>query len=385
VIDDPAAPSVPATTSEDAPAQQLSVKEAIAAKRAELAGAIADGTASGASAEAEELVRELAAQGRTPEQIAQNLRARGMFSSVVSAGSSVGTAADVVKRILDAKPADAAPGADEAPNPLLVTVDDGVEIELPDAETAAAARQSMLRTSEYREAMAAVAAHDAELQAFHDVFATDPVSVVVPRLAESPQLAVDLARHLLALPGVRAAVEADPREDTELLASLGQRQRQGTAQLARIGAAREYRDTVAAAVDRVIQGTTLSGDALELARTDFVRDIAAHVRANGNRPIPLAVLPQLLQARAAQYGLDPNAVAVAFTSTAPPRPRTARAADVEEARATGPKLAAASRSRREAAAVPGAGAGARPARVELPTNQTVSQRIASLKKMFLGR
>jgi len=138
----------------------------------------------------------------------------------------------------------------------------------------------------------------------------------------------------------------------------------------------------------------MSEDEAALFRDDALTDVANWCRAN---PKVARLRPEdvigILERRLRHHGLTPESALAGLSSGQPLRRATAAAPkkapapsipDVPTALATGAKLKAASADRREAAAIPGAGAGARPTKIELPAQQGVMERIASLKELLTG-
>jgi len=277
-----------------------------------------------------------------------------------------------------------------------------IKLAVEDAETLERINQALkggLRRDEFARSMEAVTRQREELDLVEQHLELDPIGFLAERV--KPDLQVELVRHLLSLPNVYEAVTADleewqdPDKARARRAELGKdradRSRQTERELAQISAVREQgrkiRDTVEAIVP-----ADMSEDEAALFRDDALTDVANWCRAN---PKVARLRPEdvigILERRLRHHGLTPESALAGLSSGQPLRRATAAAPkkalapstpDVPTALATGAKLKQASVDRREAAAIPGAGAGARPTKIEVPAQQGVKERIASLRKIL---
>jgi len=279
-----------------------------------------------------------------------------------------------------------------------------IKLAVDDAETLERVNQAIkggLRRDEFNRSMEAVNRQREELDLVEQHLKIDPVGFLVEQV--KPDIQVELVRHLLSLPEVFEAVTADleewqdPDKARARRAELGKdradRSRQAERELSHLAAVREQgrkiRDTVEALVP-----ADMNEEEAALFRDDCLTDVAHWCRANPKvaRLRPEEVIG-ILERRLRHHGLTPESALAGLSSGQPLRRATAAAPkkapapstpDVPTALATGAKLKQASVERREAAAIPGAGAGARPAKIELPAQQGVKERIGSLRKLILG-
>lgn len=288
------------------------------------------------------------------------------------------------------------PGRRPGEEPIKLAVEDAATLERINQ-----ALKGGLRRDEFARSMEAVNRQREELDIVEQHLEIDPVGFLAERV--KPEIQVELVRHLLSLPEVFEKVTADleewqdPDKARARRAELGKdradRSRQTERELAQIREVREQgrkiRDTVEA-----IMPADMQEDEAALFRDDCLTDVAAWCRANPKvaRLRPEEVIG-ILERRLRHHGLTPESALAGLSSGQPLRRATAAAPkkalapstpDVPTALATGAKLKAASADRREAAAIPGAGAGARPAKIELPAQQGVKERIGSLRKLLTG-
>jgi hypothetical protein len=286
------------------------------------------------------------------------------------------------------------PGRRPGEEPIKLAVEDAATLERLNQ-----ALKGGLRRDEFARSMEAVNRQREELDIVEQHLELDPVGFLAERV--KPEIQVELVRHLLSLPEVFEKVTADleewqdPDKARARRAELGRdradRSRQTERELGQIRAVREQgrkiRDTVEAIIPADMQE-----DEAALFRDDCLTDVAAWCRANPKvaRLRPEEVIG-ILDRRLRHHGLTPESALAGLSSGQPLRRATAAAPqkapapsipDVPTALATGAKLKQASVDRREAAAIPGAGAGARPTKIEVPAQQGVKERIASLRKIL---
>jgi hypothetical protein len=259
--------------------------------------------------------------------------------------------------------------------PPLTPDGEPVRLALDDAETA-----SLLRTYVNAGANATeIAAAQQEVEDTLLLMETDPVGVIRDRM--TPERRAEVAKVLMAYPDVREAVMNDERDPSQVLLEAEQQRAAGIKRVQ----VRAYARDVHAVIARMCEG--LDQEAATGLYNDLVRDAAELVKANRDQPFALADAPQLFANRLSLYGVDPAdaAARLARGGLSPSRgnARSDDAAAIAAARDTGKKFTAGRAARREFSAVPGAGAGARPAKVEMPAQQGVKERIAELRKRFL--
>jgi hypothetical protein len=279
-----------------------------------------------------------------------------------------------------------------------------IKLAVEDQETLERINQAIkggLRRDELARATEAVNRQREELELVEQHMAIDPVGFLVEQV--KPEIQVDLARHLLSLPEVFEAITKDIEEwqDPDKLAlgraELGRarsdRSRDTERQLRNMAAVKEQGRRIRDTVEAIVPGD-MADDEAAMFRDDCLSDIAAHCRAHPEiRSLRPDEVVGILERRLRHHGLTPESALAGLSSGQPLRRATAAAPkkvpapsipDEQTARTTGAKLKQASVERREAAAVPGAGAGARPAKIELPAQQGVKERIGSLRKLLLG-
>jgi hypothetical protein len=285
--------------------------------------------------------------------------------------------------------------------------DEPMKIAVDSEETAERLRQTVksgLRRDELNKAMEAVSRQREELDLVQQHLEIDPVGFLVEQV--KPELQIGLAKHLLSIPEVFAAVSEElsewqddnvrARRQAELGKERSDNRRVAEREMSRLEDARKQGRMVRDTVEAIVPADMADEEAA-MFRDDCLTDLANHVRAyyreHGReaRLRPEDVVG-ILERRLRHHGLTPESALAGLSSGQPLRRGTATTPkkgpaptipDAQTALATGAKLKQASAARREAAAVPGAGAGARPAKIELPAQQGVKDRIAALRKVLV--
>jgi hypothetical protein len=297
----------------------------------------------------------------------------------------------------------AEPGEEQPGEPIIVALpelrqgQEPIELEVEDQETAdaiAALVRGNARRDQYNRAMGDLNKQREEFQQFEDMLTIDPVNFMVDRVR--PDLQVEVALHLLSLPGVYDKVAekyvgpAGEELDREkvglrLQADRVGRQQQSSQEVQARSYARAQGRIVADTIERMIPDDFSDADASGL-RDDLLRDIRDHVEQSGATSLRPEELPFILQRRLEQYGIE-AASALSGSAPAPlrsraPAPAAARETPGAPARSTGQRFVEGARRREAASKVPGTGAGAPPTRITLPAGQKIGDRVNSLMKLF---
>jgi len=350
MIEDDAVTTPPAAP--PAEPEQLGIKDTIAALRSDMEG---DGeVVPRAFAPTQKYAQQLAAAGKTPEQIAEQMRAEGYAQSVVEAALGAAPSAE----------GGSATATEE--HPLRVTLpprrpdEEPIEVELPDAETAARVRHALnLRRGEE-----GIDSAELNLHYLNHLLQRDPALFAVKYLTpEARERLYELVDDPEAIARAEQAVDVEASAVVE--------------------SKRSARDVVRA-VEAMIP-PNLDDATAQLLRDDCLRDVIAHIKGTGAKDIDVAELPKLLALRFGVYNVDASQAAQRLASGMRRSFRqAARESNAEDAGAAGKRLAAAGATRRALAALPGAGAGARASKLEPPPKQTLKERLKWAREKLLG-